>query len=105
MAAEEIHVGDIGTKFLITLKDGSDIVDISATSTLQIIFHKPDSTLSTKSATLETDGTDGELYYTTSSSDDLDQEGYWKLQAYVEFNSGSKFHSDISGFRVYPNLN
>jgi len=104
MASGEIRVGDIASRFIITLKDSDTIVDISGATVLQIIFHKPDATILTKTATLLTDGTDGKFYWATTATTDLDQEGIWKLQGYVEFTSGGKFHSDISSFQVYPNL-
>lgn len=102
--ASEIHQYDIASRFIITIKDGDDIVDLSTATLLQIIFHKPDGTLITKTGTLYTDGTDGKLYWATTSVDDLDQEGIWKIQIYIEFNPGGKFHSSISTFQVYPNL-
>ena len=39
--ADEIHVNDIGTRFLITVKDDGSAVDISSASALQINFRKP----------------------------------------------------------------
>lgn len=103
MASGEIRVEDVGTMFLITLKDGNNVVDLSGATVKQIIFHKPDSSLLTKTATLYTDGTDGKIYYTTLDGD-LDQEGLWKIQAYVQFTVAAKFHSDIGTFQVYSNL-
>ena len=38
MAANEIHLNDIGTQFLLTVKDGSSAVDISSATTKQIII-------------------------------------------------------------------
>lgn len=103
MASGEIRIDDVGTQFLITLKDGSDIVNLAGATVKQIIFHKPDSSLLTKNASLYTDGTDGKLYY-TSIDGDLDQEGLWKIQVVVNFTSSAKFHSDIGTFQVYSNL-
>ncbi len=104
MAQGEIHVGDVSSRFIVTLKDGDGIRDISSATVLQIIFHKPDGTDATKTASFYTDGTDGVLTWATTSTSDLDQEGLWKLQAYVEFSGGGKYHSDIRQFQVYPNL-
>lgn len=103
MAANEIHISDISCRFLITIKDGDTIVDLSSATLLRIIFHKPDATVATKTATLYTDGTDGIIYYNTITGD-LDQAGVWKFQAYIEFGSGGKFHSDIGRFTVFSNL-
>ena len=41
MPANEIHLNDVGTKFLVTIMDGSSAVDISTASTKQIIIQKP----------------------------------------------------------------
>ena len=43
--ASEIHVNDIGTRFLVTVKDGSDVVDISSATSLAINFRKPDDSI------------------------------------------------------------
>lgn len=104
MAVNEIHLGDIGTIFEITLLDeGSTIVDISsATVTKDIKFQKPDGTLTTKPAAFKTDGTDGILQYTTVA-DDLDMTGFWTIQAYVVLTSWTG-HSDVSSFQVHANL-
>ena len=36
--ASEIHKDDIGTRFLLTVKDGSDFVNISGATALQVDF-------------------------------------------------------------------
>ena len=102
MSANEIHKGDVGTIIRITLKDGSTVVDISATTTKQLIFGKPCGAASvTKTASFYTDGTDGILQYTTESGF-LDTIGIWTVEAYIEFGGGTqKWHSDISEFNVY----
>lgn len=102
MAASEIHVDDLGTQFILTIKDGEDVVDLSTTSVKQILFHKPDGTILTKDATYYTDGTDGKIYYATVDGD-LDLVGSWRLQAYIGIGS-SRWHSDIARFTVHPNL-
>ena len=103
MAANEIHLGDIGTIFEITLMDGASVVDISTQTLMQIKFKKPKSAVVTQTAVFKTDGTDGILQYVTVL-DDLDELGTWKIQAYVELASGSKHNSDIGTFTVYANL-
>ena len=81
MAENEIRVGDIGTKFQVTVKDGASVVDISsATSTKQIILKKPDGTTLTKSATFSSDGTDGlgrQLYDSPGLMKAVWGEEYW----------------------------
>jgi hypothetical protein len=102
MPAGEVHKDDQGVQFILTLKDGNDVVDLSSASPKQIKFHKPDGTLLTKTANFYTDGTDGKIYY-TSASGDLNLTGNWRLQAYVGIGS-NKWHSDTGRFVVYPNL-
>lgn len=99
---EEIHKNDIDTKFLVTIKDRTTIVDISSTTTKEIIFKKSDGTVVTKIATLETDGTDGKMYY-KSLADDLNMSGSWMLQGKVVIGTGT-WKSSIGLFTVYDNL-
>jgi len=101
MAANEIHLNDIGTVFTITLKDGSSVVDISSATTKIIIFGKPDGTSVSQTGTFTSDGTDGKMYY-TSVDGDLDQPGWWKIQAYI-IDSGT-WKSDIGNFEVHANI-
>ena len=103
MAANEIRVGDIGTQFKVTIKDGTSAVDISsATSTKQIILKKPDGTKLTNAATFFSDGTDGIMYYKTVDGD-LDVPGVWKLQGKVVITAGT-FSTDVYSFKVHRNL-
>lgn len=107
MAANEIHQGDIGTVFELTLYDDTVIVDVSTATTKEVIFQKPTvngvaGAVVTKTAQFKTDGTDGIIQYTTIL-DDLDTVGNWKVQAKVTLPSGT-WRSDISKFRVHKNL-
>jgi len=99
---EEVHVGDIGTIFRVTLMDGSSALDVSGASTLQIIFKKPDNSNDTQTAVFTTDGTDGVVQY-TSIAGDLDAAGKWAIQANVVLPAGS-WKSNVSTFRVHENL-
>ena len=102
MAANEIHVDDVGTQFLLTIMDGSAAVDISSASTKQIIIKKPSGTKMTKSATFSNDGSDGKIYY-SSIADDLDETGSYKLQGKVIISDGT-FYTDIYDFKTHCNL-
>jgi len=99
---EEIHVGDIGTIFRVTLMDGSSVLDVSGATTLEIIFKKPNNSNLTKTAILTGDGTDGIVQYTTVIGD-LDSAGKWAMQANVVLSAGS-WKSNVSTFRVHENL-
>ena len=102
MAANEIHLGDIGTVFVVTVKDGSSTIDISGATTKQIILVAPDGGKLTKTASFTTDGTDGKMQYAAVSGD-LDEAGWWKLQGRVVLTSGT-WSTDITRFEVHQNL-
>jgi hypothetical protein len=102
MAAEEIHVGDVGTQLVVTVKDNTTVVDISSATAKYLTLKKPDGTSLQKSTAFVTDGTDGQMQYTTVSGD-LSICGSWKMQGKVEITSGD-FNTDITSFKVYRNL-
>ena len=99
----EVHVDDVGTVFQVTIKDEDEVVvDVSNALTKTIYFRKPNGTLLTKTASFVTDGTDGQIKYTTESGD-IDAAGNWSLQSFVDFGT-TEFYSDIHKFTVYNNL-
>lgn len=100
--ASEIHVGDVGTQLIMTVKDDGAVVDISAASDLDVIIRKPDGVSHTKSGTLYTDGTDGKMYYTSISGDFADA-GNYKLQGKVVL-SGGTYYTSVSNFKVHCNI-
>lgn len=104
MAANEVHVNDIGTQFQFTVKEDGAVLNMATTppSTKQVIFRKPDGSCLTKTASFLTDGSDGVITYTTVSGD-IDAVGTWKAQAYLDFGA-SAFRTDIISFRVHSNL-
>tara|TARA_B100001094_G_scaffold220255_1_gene214297 strand:+ start:1128 stop:1433 length:306 start_codon:yes stop_codon:yes gene_type:complete len=100
--ASEVHVNDVGTKFLATIKDDGVAVDISTATSITMIFKKPDDELMQKAGTLDSDGTDGKVYYSTLAGD-LDEAGLYKLQAKVILSTGT-YYTDIYSFKVHCNL-
>lgn len=102
MAVNEIHVNDIGTQFSITIKDGDDVVDISSAISVTLTFRRPDDELFTRLSSFTNDGTDGQVYYDIQDGD-LDEAGYYKLQAKVVFPNGV-FYTNIHTFQVHCNL-
>ena len=98
----EIHVNDVGTRFLITVKDDGDIVNVSGVSSISLIFKKPSDTVIYRSGLLYTNGTDGKVYYDAVAGD-LDEAGYYKLQGRVSFTSGV-YYTDIHTFQVHCNI-
>lgn len=100
----EIHQNDIGTRFLLTVKDGSDYVNISGATALEVDFRKPSDTVVTRAANRFDDGSavSGVMYYDAVAGD-LDEVGKYKLQGKVYLSSGV-FHTDIHTFQVHCNL-
>ncbi len=102
MSVNEIHELDIGTVFRATIKDGSVVVDVSGATTQKMIFKPPKGAIKSKPTVFDSDGTDGKIKYTTIA-DDLDEVGFWELQAYIVMPSG-EWRSDIYSFEVFSNL-
>lgn len=100
--SSEVHIDDVGTLFILTVKDDGVAVDISGASSLVILIQKPDSVSHTKTGSFYTDGTDGKMKY-TSISGDFNQVGLHKIQAVVSMGSGV-YHSSVSDFRVHRNI-
>lgn len=104
---EEAHVDDVGTIFRVTVYDttstgGSSVADISAATTKQFTFKRPDGTTFTKTAVFTTDGTDGNIQYITESGV-LNTAGRWHLQAYVKTSAGN-WSTSVGDFKVFENL-
>jgi len=103
MAANEIHLYDVGTVFEVTMMDDDVVQPIDGASVMEIVFEKPDKTLVTNTAVWSDDGLDGKMRYVVSQATELDQKGNWKIQGVVTFPTG-KWSSDIDKFKVYENL-
>lgn len=105
MAAEEIHIGDIGTVFEVTLMDAEEVVDISGAVLMEIIFVKPDEakTKVINTAVLSSNGVDGKMQYIIALASELDIKGNWKIQGRVVLPTGT-WSTDIDKFKVYENL-
>ena len=101
MSANEIHVGDIGTVFEVTIMDGAVAVDISTATTKALLLQKPSGAVVSKAASFKTNGIDGVLKYTTVAGD-LDVSGTWSMQVLVVLPTGT-WHSDTQTFVVYRN--
>jgi hypothetical protein len=98
----EIHVGDIGTTFQITVNDQNGVVDLSSVDHMYVIFGKPDNAVLTVTPVFVNDGRDGLIKYVTQAGD-LDQIGTWQIQARVVFGA-DVFNTDIQRFKVLRNL-
>jgi hypothetical protein len=102
--ADTVKVGDVGTIFRLTLIDCATgtAVDVSGQTAMVFNFKKPDGTIVQKTPTFTTDGTDGQIQYTTIAAD-IDASGKWFLQGNVTIPSG-QFSTGIVNFRVKPVL-
>jgi hypothetical protein len=98
----EIHVDDVGTRFLATIKDCDEVVNVSGAPYLLFTFKKPDDSSFNRTANIYTNGLDGKIYYDTVAGD-LDQAGLYKLQGQVALASGT-YYTDIYSFEVNCNL-
>lgn len=99
----EIHIGDIGTNFIVTVfNQNSQLMNLASSTGLTIRFRKPDGVSMDKIAELYTNGTDGKLVYTLEE-DDIDIAGQWSSQAIIEFTDGA-WHTNIVNFTVYANI-
>lgn len=101
MPKNEIHKGDIGTIFEFTVKDGSNVVDISS-ATMEIYFRFASGTTITRTGVLVNDGTDGKMKYTTIVGD-LSESGDLSIQAKVTIGSGV-WKTDVQNVRIFDNL-
>lgn len=99
---EEVHIADIGTRIIITVKEGTTIVNLATASTKKIRIKRKDGTVIDVDADLYTDGVDGKLTYLTKSGD-LAGKGEYKIQVYLVFPSGT-WHSSIETFTVSENI-
>lgn len=100
--SSQIHVNDVGTTLIGTVLDSGVAVDISSASSIQMFIKKPDQTTLTKTASFNSDGTDGKMKYVTVSGD-IDQAGNYKIQGKVVLGTATYF-SSVSTFKVYCNL-
>ncbi len=103
MAANEIHVGDVGTVLTLVVTDNGTAVDISTASSKLIYLLPPDTaTALQKTGVFTSTGSDGSMYYTTIAGD-LSKPGVWQVQAHVVLGT-TTFSSDIGTFEVFRNL-
>jgi hypothetical protein len=104
MPAGEIHVNNIQTLFVFTIKDQDEqpVPITGPGAQVTIKFHPPTKPTFYRTGGLTTNGADGKVQYVTVDGDLIEQ-GQWSAQAFVEVGGG-KWHSDIYKFHVYPNL-
>jgi len=97
-------LGNVGTVFRATIKDqDNEIVDVTLSTTKEIIFRKPDGSLISRAATFTNSGSDGKIEYKTQSAD-IDQVGTWEWQPHVILGAGNEWYSDPIEFVVKEKL-
>jgi hypothetical protein len=95
----EIHIGEVGTQFVVTVKDQDGaIVPLDTAVVKKIRFRRPNGTVFERAAGFVTNGADGQISYTSVAAD-LDTKGDWRLQGYVEV-FGGKWWTDEHTFAV-----
>lgn len=101
---EEIHHKDFGTVFVITLRNGSVHVDMSAITLIAkgIDFAAPSGATYGKALNFVTDGSDGKLSYTIPSNF-LNEVGVWQMQVYIT-TATQQWKSNIEEFSVFTNI-
>lgn len=109
MPKGEVHVGDVGTKFVFAIKDeqesGQVVVPILETDEHEVTFERPDGTTFDEATTREGDGTAGKVSYTTPDATILSQSGLWRAQVELKTFSPVQVHeSSVVSFVVYRNL-
>ena len=100
MSSTPSHIGDVGTVVEFTAKDENGAtINISAATTLEIIFRKPSQAVVTRTAVFTTDGTDGLFRYVTVAGD-FDEAGKWVRQGHVVVPGVFDLRSKTVEFRV-----
>ena len=93
--AGEVHKGDIGTIFRLTIQDqDGTAVDVSSQSTMEILFQIKGKVL-TKTASFQSDGIDGVIQYTTVSGD-ISKAGAWTMQGHVVITAGEWYTTAVA---------
>ena len=92
------YQNDVGTIIEATILDNGAPFPIPVGSVLKIRFEKPNGQVVTKTATVQTDGSDGVIEYEVVAGD-FDQVGNWLAQGYISFND-KQWSSDPDTFEV-----
>ena len=93
---------DVGTVITVTVTEGGVAKDISSATEKLFFFRDPNGDEVQKTAQWVTDGSDGQLKYTTIAND-LDVAGTWWIQAKITTPSAT-FRTEIGTFEVGENI-
>jgi len=94
----QIHQGDIGT--VIKVNVGTDLTNATVT---KIRVLKTGDTTSTEWTATVDDALNGIIAYTATTGD-FSVAGVYRLQSYVEFNTGEKLSGEAVEFQVHDKL-
>lgn len=95
--------GDVGIAIVIAVADqDGNPVDLTTATSLKIRLGAPNGTFSNKIAEFFTDGSDGQIVYTTVTGD-LDQPGEYALQGVVTIGGITK-STAVSNLQVMENI-
>jgi hypothetical protein len=99
---EQAQVNDIGTIITLTVYDGSEVVDISSATSMQIRLKPKNGLRIDKTATFVTDGVDGKIECVVSTND-FAVGAVYSVQGYIVMPSGT-WHTSIKEITVNKNL-
>lgn len=100
---QTVQLNDVGVAVKGPVVEDGSTVDVSAVTTKQLIFKKPNGVTVTKSASFITTGSDGQIQYITQAGD-LDVAGQWEVQAIIGFPGSFAGRSRKGKFEVLDNI-
>lgn len=99
MASSDLRINAVGVVITFTVKLNGTAQDISG-GTTTLTFTKPSGETVTKTPSFVTDGTDGQVKYTTESGF-LDEAGTWRVYSYTDLTT-TQYYSEVAEFEVMP---
>lgn len=103
-----IHVGDIGTVFVLSVTENGAVVDLSGCTSISFTFKAPDNTSYSLVGQVNTDGTDGKIKYERVQGDGLfSVPGKWKVQAVLQWMPSGvlkSYSTSTYEFTVFENV-
>jgi len=102
MSWSNIHVDDYGFTGKLTVQQAGVAVDISSYTSRQFRLRAPSGTVTTVTATLDTNGTNGVLTYRFADTV-IEEVGTCQVEAYLT-KAGAELTSDPHTFIVLPRL-
>lgn len=104
MAAQYIQQNAVGLVITLTVKDeDGNTVDLNNATTTEIRLKPPQGYPITKSASVVSPATSGQVRYVTETGV-LGVPGKWKAQAFVVLAGGNEYYSTTIEFQVGANL-